>query len=590
MADASVSETGATITYSCLQPGREGEGNVSDAPGFINHLQNDYHLAPGSPAIDSALQQPWMETAVDIEGHPRIRNGLPDMGAFEAPGPDEGPLTAGFSGTPLQGMDSLEVTFTATVQGESTTGIIYEWDFNNDGVFDATGSDKQTVLRLYTPGRYSVRLKVSNAASETFEIIRQNYIFVSPSAIYVASDGDNSDGTTWARAFTGVDAALNAACQGNTICLKGETFLLDDTLYWSMQEGVSILGGFQGAGSPGDRDPLLWPTVLRRNSSAGNFRLMYASAIVNGFISGITFADGYTTQVAGSPAPGSGGAMRAGDSSLTLENCIFTNNQCRTSGNSYIWGGAVFAENSNLTVSNCLFANNLAYGGPVASANNRALGGGLAANACNVIIANCRFLRNTADAGGNHGNLGGGLYLSGNTGLVRNTLIAHNRAGHNRPLARAGGICIGPGITLENVTVADNEVWNNGVYYPNTAAGIYADGGGEGRNVISYNNINNTEGQASDIFAPDLAIFSYSCASELGGIGAGNTAADPKFASIENDDYTPLLSSPCRNTGINMDWMYEATDLAGRPRILTGRVDMGAYEIWPAPGSMFKMR
>ena len=43
-------------------------------------------------------------------------------------------------------------------------------------------------------------------------------------------------------------------------------------------------------------------------------------------------------------------------------------------------------------------------------------------------------------------------------------------------------------------------------------------------------------------------------------------------------DYRLLPSSPCIDKGINQDWMLDATDLAGNPRILNGTVDMGAYE------------
>jgi PKD repeat protein len=587
--DVSVTDTGGTFAYSCTRPGRAGTGNVDGDPGFTDYTIGDYRLGPGAPTIDTALEQSWMTNALDMDGNPRIRNLIPDMGALEAPGPNDGPFQASFSGTPLQAMDALDVVFTAAVQGSNTTGVVYWWDFDNNGVFDSWGPDKQVVTNLYTAGRYSVRMLATNAVGETNETVRPNYVFVSPSVIYVSTTGDHSDGTSWARAFTNVPAALDMAWQSNIICLAGETFWLHDALSWSSQNKVSFLGGFEGVGSPGARDPALWPTILRRNPAAGNFRLLRIVSVTEGLLSGLTFADGYTTDVSAQPvAPGSGGAIRLTDSSLAIEQCIFTNNQARTSGNSYMWGGALYAESSTVTIRDSLFANNLAYGGPLVSANNRAYGGALAANGCTTVIWNCRFLGNTAEAGGNQGCYGGALYLTGGSNLVRNTLAAFNRAGVGRPRGQGGGFFINSGTRLENVTVVSNEVWNDG-YFATTAGGLYAPGG-QGVNVIVWFNTDRTADAPSDIYTTNVSQLAYSCAPELDNPANFNITQNPRFGDLAAGDFTPLASSPCRNTGTNMDWMTGATDLAGRPRILTGRVDMGAFEIPPPAGGIFRTR
>ena len=66
----------------------------------------------------------------------------------------------------IAGLDSLNVQFTATVAGADTTGLFYQWDFDNDGTFDQQGATLQVVTHAYGPGLWSVRLRVTNTGSE----------------------------------------------------------------------------------------------------------------------------------------------------------------------------------------------------------------------------------------------------------------------------------------------------------------------------------------------------------------------------------------------------------------------------------------
>jgi hypothetical protein len=70
-------ETGCTIDW--------GQGNIDVDPCFVNPDSNDYHLLPESPCIDAG--DPEFVAGpdeTDIDGNPRIVNGIVDMGAFEA--------------------------------------------------------------------------------------------------------------------------------------------------------------------------------------------------------------------------------------------------------------------------------------------------------------------------------------------------------------------------------------------------------------------------------------------------------------------------------------------------------------------------
>jgi hypothetical protein len=63
----------------------------------------------------------------------------------------------------------------------------------------------------------------------------------------------------------------------------------------------------------------------------------------------------------------------------------------------------------------------------------------------------------------------------------------------------------------------------------------------------------------------------------------GNQESDPLFKNLAAGDLRLRHGSPCINAGLYQDWMDEACDVAGQPRILNKYVDIGAYEN-PLPG------
>jgi predicted outer membrane repeat protein len=206
--------------------------------------------------------------------------------------------------------------------------------------------------------------------------------------------------------------------------------------------------------------------------------------------------------------------------------------------------------------------------------------GGMYCNNSSPVIQNITFFDNKADYGGglylensnpsltnvalyeNQATKGSGIYCYGSNPLMVNTTIVNNLNTN----AYGGGIFCGAG---SNAKIVNSILWNNsphevmlqGVYLPNSVE-------------ISY----------SDVMDGENGIF-------INGVGTvnwleGNINEDPIFVGSGNHLYQVSDLSPCIDagtpdtTGLNLP----EYDLAGNPRFVNGRVDIGAYE-W---NSMFE--
>jgi hypothetical protein len=89
--DIEVDDSTTTVSYSLVDGGYSGVGNISVGPLFVDFEGGDLHLQPGSPCIDAADGDAASE--FDLEGYSRVDDpdmpntgvGPPwvDMGAYE---------------------------------------------------------------------------------------------------------------------------------------------------------------------------------------------------------------------------------------------------------------------------------------------------------------------------------------------------------------------------------------------------------------------------------------------------------------------------------------------------------------------------
>ena len=153
-------------------------------------------------------------------------------------------------------------------------------------------------------------------------------------------------------------------------------------------------------------------------------------------------------------------------------------------------------------------------------------------------------------------------------------------------------------VTIDNCTFADNVMYHLYRHYQDCSIVF--------RNCAFVRNRASIGGSAVDVRGMDATKFCFSnCVWNVseasatraeGFVDSGNVAlgagANPKFVETGDHPYSPKPSSPLvKNKGVKLDWMDDATDLAGNARLRDGKVDIGCYQCWLDPlGMMLLLR
>jgi hypothetical protein len=74
-----------TVVYSDIEGGWIGEGNIDEDPMFLNPSNNDYHLLNNSPCVNAGSNS-YIFWDYDLDGNPRVYDGIVDMGCYECQG------------------------------------------------------------------------------------------------------------------------------------------------------------------------------------------------------------------------------------------------------------------------------------------------------------------------------------------------------------------------------------------------------------------------------------------------------------------------------------------------------------------------
>ena len=634
--EKNLSTTGGAVGYSAMTPLRGGTSNVVADVGFMNAAAGDYRLRLGSTGIDAGVTQAWMTGATDLAGTNRVLGAAPDMGAYETPLANTGPLCANFTADATIGRDALTVNFTAYVSGSNTVSRYYKWDFNGDGVADQEGGELSSLSRSFAVGFHSIGLTVTNGIGESNTLVKTAYIRVYPSSSYVWSGGSGGAGTNWATAFTNLASALPYLSSNCTMCLAGETMSVTSSVILSDSIGVTIRGGYEATNLavalPGNCDPARWPTIVR--CGVGGIRPLRLLNMTAFGLANVTITGGNITN---DTLDCKGGGLRVENSSGMIETCVFSNNVANSIVDGHAYGGGIYVSNSWLILTNCAITSNKLTS-PVLANNGCGYGGGLYLVGGTGTVVDCLISNNTARALMNNGNWAGGLYLDGVSNRVIRTKICNNQAQGNADKPRQGGGVYLVNGELDRCIIAQNgmtltsstNAYGGGVYQTGgrirncllfgnagdqDGGAIYATAGTIENTTVSGNTVNEAGGMAGiflsgstvtmtnsiSVFNTRLADSQEANVSSSGGTvgysastplrsGTSNTADAVVFMNAAGGDYRLRSSSAGFGAGLVQPWMTGATDLEGNPRVRANKVDMGCYQGLSSRGTVLIIR
>jgi len=529
-------------SYSCIQDwAGGGEGNIAPpSAGFVDpdgpdddpytFDDNNYRLSADSPCIDAGINYYWFTWPQrDLDGNCRFIGSRVDMGCYEygSSRDADGDLLS----------DKDEAALGTDLEREDTDG-----DALRDGVELLRGSDP---LVTTPPGVLYVPANFPTIQATLFVCKNGDEIVLAPGTYY-----EN-------LLLHGRDVILRSTDPGDPSVVASTTLdgqRLGPVVSFSGEEtescvlaGLTIENGTCGVYGRGSH------ATIRNNAIARNS----AGDPYDG-LGGLSNCDGtIENNLITSNSAGSGGGLSGCDG--TIRNNVITGNFARSGGGLASCHG---------TIERNTIADN--------KADN--YGGGL--TFCDALIQHNTIAANWAR------DKGGGLFAcTGNTivvppyppsrGIVRNNLIIANYANSGGGLAECYA-------TIESNTIVGNSAEN---------------GGGLSHCLTVSNCIiwGNSAPEASQV--DDWVRALYSCIQDSTAGSEGNITDDPLFVDSDGPDDDPhthqdnnyrlRAGSPCIDKGKNEDWMWQAVDLDGNPRIWHGKdsltVDMGAYEYgsWP---------
>jgi outer membrane protein assembly factor BamB len=459
-------------------------------------------------------------------------------------------------------------------------------DCNWLNVSPATGtSDDVSTVTLsidangLSRGTHSCNLSISDGKAEnspqTVQVIL--WVIATEGILYVPSD------------LTTIQEAIDAAVGGDKVLVEPGTYT------GVGNRNIDFLGKAITVQSLDPTDACTVAATIIDCEGAGRGFYFHRYEQQNSILDGLTIMNGYADE---------GGGVFCAEADPTIRNCVIT-------GNAAVYGAGICCdEGARPAVTNCTISYNSAMGaggglaacyGPVNSClisdNSASIGGGAwacrelnnciisgnYAGDCGGGVEGCKKLNSCLVVGNSAWQSGGGMYFCQDWPQIRNCTVAWNRVDSGF----GGGISFACSYT--NGTVSNSIIWGNTDSDSNVAsAQIYYDYVPQVTfSCIQDNDANDASvpfGGADSNNIDDYPQFRRDASD--GGDGWGDDPCTPAVDEGANDDLGDLhlvSGSPCIDAGDPLSWIRpEDVDLDSEPRVMGGRIDIGADE-FPYP-------
>jgi hypothetical protein len=507
-------------------------GLPNPEPLFVDRLNGNLRLQSNSPCLNAGSNGCVVGSA-DLDGNPRIEGGTVDIGAYEFQPPAGVRYVDGSNPLPAAPYTSW-ATAAVAIQDAVDVAAAGDEIVVTNGVYATGGRAVFGTMTNRVAVDKPVTVRSVNGAEVT--IIQgakaPGPVGTGPAAVRCAylTNGAALYGFTLTNGAThaGGDAARER-CGGGIWCAS-VTAIVSNCIVTS--NTASYYGGGVYSGT------LNACTIWRNSALSGGgacygalYNCMLNSNSVSSYGGGAFSNVLVNCTLKGNSARYYGGGAYLG----TLDNCLLLTNSVSDSydGN----GGGAY---SNI-LNGCTLRGNSAahdgggvYGGRVTYcmfiANSATYGGGASWS----VLTNCTLSTNRASSWGG--------------GVVSSTLKGCVLTGNSAP--SGGGASDS---TLVNCTVTGNSP--EGCRFSSLT------------NCIVYFNAGNW----------GTATLMFYCCTTPRPVGVGNITNAPLFVDYAGGNLRLQSNSPCINAGRNT-YAPGATELDGNPRIVSGTVDIGAYE------------
>ncbi|MCD4790820.1 MAG: right-handed parallel beta-helix repeat-containing protein, partial [Bacteroidales bacterium] len=511
-----VSGSVVTATYSDIEGGWTGIGNISADPLFVDPGIGNYHLQSISPCIDAGNPA----SPLDPDGT------IADMGAYFF-NQYNGPVWhISTTGSDLTGIGSEQYPFATIQHGINTSSNTdtvlvqpgtYVENINYNGKLITVGSlflttqDTTNISLTIIDGNSSGRVVTFNNSEDSTTVLCG---FTITNGLASGEDPANNGGGIYCNSnsspkFERLTISGNTAssCGGGIYCYQSNPSL----------ENVTITGNsaYHGGGIYCRYYSILslQNVTITGNSASGTYGIgggIYCCYDSSPSLQNVTISDN-------SASADGGGISCYGNANPILQNVTITGNFTQN-------GGGIYCHSSSPILQNVTISGNSAFG-------NYGVGGGIyCVTDSNPIIQYVIILNNSAD-------YGGGIYFNDNSSpSLENVTITGNSA-----TANGGGIYCNhySSPILQNITISDNSASDDG-------GGIYCY---FNSNPSLINSILWSDSPQEIFISPPASVTATYSDIEGGWTGTGNIDSDPLFVDPGNGDYHLQYTSPCIDAG-----------------------------------------